>query len=308
MSIVVRILGAILLILVALATVMIWRAQPEPLSQARSEWMNPQDQLVTAAGQTWRVRTSGPDNAPTLVLIHGFSHSLETWEPLAAQLETSYQVIRFDLPGHGLSDVRADQAYSVNETVDQVSALLDTIAPERFYIGGNSLGGLVAWRYGAEYPQRTQGLILISPGGYPNLGVGDEPAPLPAQVRFYLAAAPQVGVEAATAALYSDPSRLTEEQLVRIGALMRVDGVGEALISRVEQFTLPDPNPTLREIDAPALIIWGARDAMIPATHGPRFNAALSNSELLLLRDVGHMAQAEAPDAVAEAIDAFIAD
>lgn len=301
-----RILGAILLILVAVAAVLLWRSQPEPLSEARSAWMTPQDQIVSAAGQSWRVRTSGPENAPTMVLIHGFSHSLETWDPIADQLETTYQIIRFDLPGHGLSDVRADQAYSVDDTVDQVSALLDTIAPDRFFIGGNSLGGLIAWRYGAENPDRTEGLILISPGGYPNLGVGDEPAPLPAQVRFYLTAAPQVGVEAATRTLYADPTRLREEQLERIGALMRVEGVGEALVSRVEQFTLPDPNTVLRGIETQTLIIWGAQDRMISATHGPRFNAAISNSELLLLEDAGHMPHAETPDAVASAIEAFI--
>ena len=301
-----RILGALILIIVAVIAVFAFLMQPAGLDEARSHWMTGEDRLVEAAGQTWRVRESGPEDAPAIVLIHGFSHSLETWEPLADALEADRRVIRFDLPGHALTGPREDGAYSVSDTVDQVAALLDAIAPERFVIGGSSLGGLVSWRYAAEHPDRVDGLALISPGGYPNLGVGDEPAPVPAQVRLFLTTAPAAGVQAATAALYADPSRITEAQIDRIGALMRVEGVGEALVQRIEQFTLPDPNPVLRTIEAPALVIWGARDVMIPPTHGPRFAAAMPNAELVLIDDAGHMPQEERPGSVAGAIQGFL--
>jgi len=301
-----RILGALILIIVALIALVAFLMQPAGLNAAREQWMTDADRLVEAAGQTWRVRESGPEGAPALVLIHGFSHSLETWEPLADALEAQRRVIRFDLPGHALTGPREDAAYAVSDTVDQVAALLDEIAPERFIIGGSSLGGLVSWRYAADHPGRVEGLVLISPGGYPNLGVGDAPAPVPAQVRLFLTTAPAAGVQAATAALYADPSRITPEQIERIGALMRVEGVGEALVQRIEQFTLPDPNPVLRTIETPALVIWGARDAMIPPTHGPRFAAAMPNAELVLIEDAGHMPHEERPEDVAAAVQAFL--
>ena len=302
-----RILGALILIIVALIALFAFLMQPAGLDEARSTWMTDEDRLVEAAGQTWRVRESGPDGAPAIVLIHGFSHSLETWEPVADALEADYRVIRFDLPGHALSDVRSDSAYSVPETVNQVAALLDEVAPERFVIGGSSLGGLVSCRYAAAHPDRVDGLVLISPGGYPNLGVGDDPAPVPAQVRLFLTTAPAAGVQAATGALYADPTRISEDQIERIGALMRVEGVGQALVERIEQFTLPDPNPVLREIEAQAVVIWGQRDAMIPPTHGPRFAAALQNAELVLIEDAGHMPQEERPDQAADVMRAFLA-
>lgn len=301
-----RLLGALILIIVALIALFAFLMQPAGLDEARRAWMTDEDRIVQAAGQTWRVRESGPENAPAIVLIHGFSHSLETWEPIAEDLDTDYRVIRFDLPGHALTDVRADQAYSVPETVNQVAALLDEVAPERFVIGGSSLGGLVSWRYTAAHPERIEGLILISPGGYPNLGVGDEPAPVPAQVRLFLTTAPTAGVQAATGALYADPSRMTDAQVERIGALMRVEGVGKALVERIEQFTLPDPNPVLREIEAPALVVWGARDAMIPPTHGPRFAAAMQNAELVLIEDAGHMPHEERPGPVSGVLRNFL--
>ena len=301
-----RILGALILVVVALIAAIAFLMQPAGLDQARAQWMTAEDRLVEAAGQTWRVRESGPQDAPALVLIHGFSHSLETWEPLADALESEYRVIRFDLPGHALTGARVDAAYSVDDTVAQVAALLEQIAPDHFVIGGNSLGGLVSWRYAAANPDAVDALVLISPGGYPNLGVGDEPAPVPGQVRLFLTTAPGAGIAAATGALYADPSRITPEQVERIGALMRVEGVGTALVERIEQFTLPDPNPGLRTIAAPALVIWGAQDRMIPATHGPRFAAAMGNAELMLLPDAGHMPQEERPEELATALRRFL--
>lgn len=301
-----RILGALILIIVALIALIAFFMRPAELDEARAQWMSPEDRLVEAAGQTWRVRESGADDAPALVLIHGFSHSLETWEPLANALEADYRVIRFDLPGHGLTGPRADGAYSVEDTVDQVAALLEAAAPDRFVLGGNSLGGLISWRYAAENAGRVDGLVLISPGGYPNLGVGEEPAPVPAQVRFYLTTAPDAGVRAATQALYADSSRVTDAQVERIGALMRVEGVGEALVERIEQFTLPDPNPVLRTIETPTLILWGDSDAMIPPTHGPRFAAAMGRAELTVIDDAGHIPHAERPSRTAEAVRAFL--
>lgn len=303
-----RILGALILIIVALIALVAYLMQPPSLETVRAQWMGETDRLVEAAGQRWRVRETGPPNADALVLIHGFSHSLESFDAVSDILDDEYRVIRFDLPGHALTGARTDRAYSVEATVDQVAQLLEQIAPETFALGGNSLGGLVAWRYAAENPETVSHLVLISPGGYPNLGVGDDPAPVPPAVRLFLNTAPDAGVSAATATLYADPSRMGDAEVARIGALMRVEGVGSALVERIEQFTLPDPNPMLRSIESETLIIWGAADRMIPPDHGPRFAAAIPNAELLLIEDAGHMAQVETPDRVATAITSLMAD
>ncbi|MEQ8434570.1 MAG: alpha/beta fold hydrolase [Oceanicaulis sp.] len=303
-----RILGALLLIAVLVVAAFAWLMQPVDRSQAEAMWMTDEDRMVEAAGQTWRVRESGPVDAPAVVLIHGFSHSLESLEPLADTLEIDHRVIRFDLPGHALTGPREDGAYSVDATVSQVAALLDQIAPESFVLGGHSLGGLVAWRYAAGHGERVDALVLIAPGGYPNLGVGDDPAPVPQQVRLFLTAAPMAGVRAATAALYADPSRISEAQLERIQAMMRIEGVGGALVERIEQFTLPDPSPVLRQIETPALIVWGQRDVMISPQHGPRFAAALPDASLVLIEDAGHMPVEEQPEATARAVRSFLSE
>jgi pimeloyl-ACP methyl ester carboxylesterase len=290
-----RILGALILIAVLAIAVFVFLTRSGAPDQP-AELPTGADRFVEAAGQSWRVREEGPAGAPALVLIHGFSHSLETWDAWAEDLSRDYRVIRFDLPGHGLTGAREDGAYSVADTVTQVAALLDAAAPERFVLGGSSLGGLVSWRYAADHPDRVEGLVLVSPGGYPIHGVTDEPAPIPLPVRLYLNTAPELGVRAATRSLYADPAKVTDEQVARIRAMMTAPGVQDALLQRLEQFTLPDPEPDLARVTAPALLLWGAADVMVPAAHAARFEAAMPDARVVILEDAGHMPMEEAPE------------
>lgn len=290
-----RILGALILIAVlAIAVFAVLTRSGAPDQPA--ELSAGIDRYVEAAGQTWRVREEGPADAASLVLIHGFSHSLETWDAWAQDLSRDYRVIRFDLPGHGLTGAREDAAYSVEATVTQVAALLDVAAPERFVLGGSSLGGLVAWRYAADHTDRVEALVLVSPGGFPIHGVTDEPAPIPLPVRLYLNTAPEVGVRAATRILYADPSKVTDAQIARIRAMMTAPGVQDALLRRLELFTLPDPQPDLARVTAPALLLWGAADVMVPVAHAARFEAAMPDARVVILENAGHMPMEEVPD------------
>jgi pimeloyl-ACP methyl ester carboxylesterase len=290
-----RILGALILIAVLAIAVFVFLTRSGAPDQP-AELPTGADRYVEAAGQTWRVREEGPAGAPALVLIHGFSHSLETWDAWAQDLSRDYRVIRFDLPGHGLTGAREDGAYSVADTVAQVAALLDAAAPERFVLGGSSLGGLVSWRYAADHPERVEALVLVSPGGFPIHGVTDEPAPIPLPVRLYLNTAPEVGVRAATRSLYADPAKVTDEQVARIRAMMTTPGVQDALLQRLERFTLPDPEPDLARVAAPALLLWGAADVMVPAAHAARFEAAMPDARVVILENAGHMPMEEAPE------------
>lgn len=290
-----RILGALILIAVLAIAVFVFLTRSGAPDQP-AELPTGADRYVEAAGQTWRVREEGPAGAPALVLIHGFSHSLETWDAWAEDLSRDYRVIRFDLPGHGLTGARDDGAYSVADTVTQVAALLDAAAPERFVLGGSSLGGLVSWRYAADHPDRVEGLVLVSPGGFPIHGVTDEPAPIPLPVRLYLNTAPEVGVRAATRSLYADPSKVTDAQIARIRAMMTAPGVQDALLQRLERFTLPDPEPDLARVTAPALLLWGAADVMVPVAHAARFEAVMPDARVVILENAGHMPMEEAPE------------
>lgn len=301
-----RILGVIILIGVIVVAWLAWTMRPADTGDLRDEYLTGSDRYVSAAGFDWRVRESGPAEAPALVLVHGFSQSLEAFQPWAERLDDTYRVIRFDLPGHGLTGRPPGGDYSNEATVEQVGALLDAIAPETFALGGNSLGGLVSWRYAARNPERVAALVLVSPGGYSINGVTEEPVEVPPGVELYLRGAAAPMVRAALSALYADPSRLSDEEVERVADLMKREGNGEAMVARLEQFTLPDPDPVLSQIEIPTLILWGEQDIMVPVEHGARFAAAMANARLVTYDNAGHVAMQELPGETAAQVEAFL--
>ena len=90
--------------------------------------------------------------APAVVLLHGFGASLHTWEPWASALETTHRVVRFDLPGSGLSEPDATGIYTEARNLELLAALLDRLGIAKAALVGNSVGGRISWRFAAGHP------------------------------------------------------------------------------------------------------------------------------------------------------------
>ena len=303
-----RILGGAILIGVAVIAYFAWTQMgaEAPVSPEEDPYFTADDRYVEAAGSRWRVRETGPEHAQALVLIHGFSHSLEAWDDWAQDLEADYRVIRFDLPAHGLTGPREDQAYSIPETVDQVAALLEEVTDGPFILGGNSLGGLVAWRYAQTHGDHVEKLVLLSPGGFSINGVTEDPVEIPDAIKGFFRFANETLIRGATSGLYADPSKLSNEDVTRITDLIQRGDNSQAMIARLEQFTLPAPEADLAQVNTPTLLIWGDSDTMVPTEHGQRFVEAMPNAELVILDNTGHMPMEENPDASLETLRAFL--
>lgn len=270
--------------------------EPEPQAAIPdSPYWTDADRWVDIAGLRTRVRIEGPADAPVLILFHGFSVSLESFDAWAAELSADYRVIRPDLPGHGLTGPDPQRRYSVPDTANFVGDLLDALQIETAIIGGNSLGGLAAWRYAADHPDRVNALVLVAPGGYSINGVTEDPVAVPAAVRAYLLNAPAPFVTAATAQLYGDPSRLDPAVPERIAALMAREGNGAAMVERLEVFTLPDPADDLARIPVPTLILHGGADRMIPIDHSRQMSTVIPDARLVTHDDLGHVPHQEDP-------------
>ncbi|WP_297735306.1 alpha/beta fold hydrolase [uncultured Maricaulis sp.] len=261
-----------------------------------SPWWGEADRLVDVAGLQTRVRIEGPDTAPVLILVHGFSHSLESWDAWAADLSSDYRVVRMDLPGHGLTGPDPQARYSVPQTVEFVAGLMAALDIPDATLVGNSLGGLVSWRLAVTHPDRVNRLVLLAPGGYSINGVTEEPVDVPMPVRFFLTQAPEPVINAATQALFGDPSRMPEGMPARVHQLMRGEGVGQAMVERLEVFTLPEPSADLARIEVPTLILWGEADRMVPSSHGPLMAATIPDARLITYPDLGHVVHEEAPE------------
>jgi pimeloyl-ACP methyl ester carboxylesterase len=116
--------------------------------------------MLEVAGVRLRVRDTGPKGAPALIMLHGFGSSLETWEPWARALQTDYRVIRFDLPGTGLSAPDPTSDYTDARSVDVLAGLMDRLGLDRASLIGNSIGGAITWTFAAQRPHPTAPRIV----------------------------------------------------------------------------------------------------------------------------------------------------
>ena len=100
-----------------------------------------------------------------LVLVHGFGVTHRYWDAAVGALSGRYRMVVYDARGHGQSGVPDDlEAYDETVFVDDLRALLDHLGIERAAIGGLSMGGNIALRFGMAYPERCAGSIVGAPG------------------------------------------------------------------------------------------------------------------------------------------------
>jgi pimeloyl-ACP methyl ester carboxylesterase len=262
---------------------------------------------VDAAGVRVRVRDTGPRDAPAVILIHGFGSSLDTWDAWADRLQTDRRVVRFDLPGFGLTGPDPSGDYSDAHDEQVLAALMDALGVQRASLIGNSLGGRLAWRFAADHPERVARLVLISPDGFASPGFEYDKAPdVPWMMRLLPYTMPTPLLRASLQPAYGDPSKLTPEVVKRYRDMMLAPGVRRAILDRTAQVMLRDPRETLARIQAPTLLLWGEKDAMIPFANSADYLRAIPNARLVALPGLGHVPFEEDPDTSLAPVRAFL--
>ena len=250
----------------------------------------------TVDGVRLRLRDTGPTDAPTVILLHGFGSSLETWEPWAQALSARYRVIRFDLPGFGLTGPDPTGDYSDAREMKILIDLMDQLGITRANLIGNSLGGRIVWGFAALHPDRVNRMVLVSPDGFASPGFDyDKPSKTPLMMRALPYVAPRGLLKANLAIAYANPKALSETTVTRYRDLMLAPGVRSAILTRMGQAILRDPAPTLARIKAPTLLLWGEKDHMIPISNAADYMRDVPHATLVRLPNLGHVPFEEEP-------------
>ncbi len=252
--------------------------------------------MVELSGTRLHVRDTGPRDAPVVLLLHGFGASLHTWEPWALALQDRYRVIRFDLPGSGLSPPDPSGDYTDARSRALVTAVLDHAGVAQATIVGHSMGGRIAWSYAAREPQRVRALVLVAPDGFASPGFEYGKAPeVPALLSLMRYALPEPLLRRSLRPAYANPDVMTDALAQRYHDLLRAPGARDAMLARMDQIALVDPVPWLRRITAPTLLLWGEQDAMIPVRNAADYQQAIAGSTLVTLPGIGHLPHEEDP-------------
>ena len=261
----------------------------------------------TVDGVRLRIRDTGPRDAPAVILLHGFGASLDTWEPWAQALSARFRVIRFDLPGFGLTGADPTGDYSDARAIQVLLGLMDQSGVDRASIVGNSLGGRIAWNFAALRPDRVSRLVLISPDGFASPGFAYGKAPeIPLMMRALPYVAPRGMLKASLAAAYARPEALSEQAVTRYRDMMLAPGVRSAILARMGQTILRDPGPILSSIHAPTLLLWGEMDGMIPITNAADYLRLMPDATLVRLPNAGHLPFEEDPAGSLPPVERFL--
>jgi pimeloyl-ACP methyl ester carboxylesterase len=258
-------------------------------------------------------------SGPALVLVHGVTSGSATWERAISLLARNHTVVAPDLLGHGESaKPRGD--YSLGAFAAGVRDLLAALDIETATVVGHSLGGGVAMQLAYQFPERVERLVLVSSGG------------LGREVSFVLRAASLPGSELVlplvTARWIAAAGGFVGGVLDRIGLELGADleGMSRGYASLSEprarrafvQTVRAVIDPWGQRVSArdrlylaagmPTLIFWGARDRIIPVSHGAAAHDAMPGSRLEILERGGHFPHNDAPLWFCDVVSEFIAE
>lgn len=256
------------------------------------------------------VRDEGPRDDPVpVVLLHGTSASLHTWDGWADALKVNRRVIRFDLPGFGLTGPDPTGDYSMVAYVKFVAAVMDQLGVKKFDIAGNSLGGQIAWQSAHAMPERVGKLVLVDSAGYPtqpvSVPIGFRIARIPGLRSIMEYILPRGVVKGSVRNLYGEPEKITEELIDRYFELTLRAGNRDALTKRFDQVVSTD-SEKIKTLKLPTLVIWGGKDRLIPPDNALRFEADIVGSQRVVFDNLGHVPHEEDAQATVKPVLAFL--
>ena len=282
-------------------------------------------ETVEAGGRCLYVRRVG--DGPPGVLVHGLGGNSTNWTALMGMLAPTLSCTALDLPGFGRSAPSRNSRYDLDTHVAAVRALAEA-AGEPVHLFGNSTGGAVATRLAAERPDLVRSLVLVSPAlpvHRPHRGIDNRLGLLllPGVDRIVLRrmreTTPEERVRQMLELCYADVSRVDPEDLAEAvtEATRRADlpwalpAFAGTLRGLVRGYLEPGPRNLWAQaarVRHPVLVVTGDADRLVPLSVMRRAEATFPDCRLVVLPDIGHVAQMEAPEDVAAICREFLAE
>lgn len=309
MKIIQRVVVTLVVLLLG-TTILLWTPDTSRVEMV-ADYAGPTSRFLELSnGDSIHYRDQGDKNATTLILIHGTSASLHTWEPLVDHLKKDFRLVSLDLPGHGLTGATHDRDYSPQAMTRALWRLMDHLQLSSAVLVGNSLGGRIAWNAALETPSRVDALVLLAPSGAPRItesrsNIGFKLLSSRVGQAVMKKVTPRFIIQKSLEQTVYDPSVANDEMVDRYWKLLRMEGNRQAMIDLARTPRDREKWRDLSKLTMPALIIWGEEDGLLPVAMATTFKEGLQNATLNVLPKVGHIPMEEAVDTVGGQIAAF---
>ena len=299
--------------LLVLLTIVMYGYRDIPINELKAKYAPAPSQFVAVDGMEVHYRDQGirTDSIP-IVLIHGTGASLHTFEDWVKGLDTTRRVICMDLPGYGLTGAFPDRDYTGKNYVAFIKDFLDALGIKKCILGGNSLGGRIAWNVTAAHPERVEQLILIDASGYPakskSIPLAFSLAKVPVIKNLFTFITPPFIARSSIENVYADKSKVSDELAQRYFDLTLRKGNRQAFVDKLNTSVDTTAYLQIKSISQRTLILWGEKDNLIPIEQAYRFHNDLPNDTLVILKNVGHMPMEESPKESLEVLLSFLGE
>ena len=243
-----------------------------------------------------------PTRHPTVILIHGLGGTLNIWDPIVSVLEHRFSVLRYDLRGHGQSDVPAGD-WSLEDFVSDLESIFNNERVPYAHLVGFSLGGLIVQQFALSYPERVGQLTILSAvAGRTNA----ERQHVQERIRNLEKGDLNTNIELALERWFSPEFRQDHPERVqkRIAELRATSPAGYFQAYRV--FVLSDLAEHLSQIQCETLVMTGEHDPGSNVRMARLIHESIPNSQLEILPNLRHSVLVESPQLIAEKLDSFL--
>jgi pimeloyl-ACP methyl ester carboxylesterase len=307
-----RIAGLIMLLLSGLAPALSVAEESRPtltLDALRAKYADPTGRIAVVDGVEVYYRDEGA--GPAILLVHGSASSLKTFDGVAAILRQRYRVIRYDVPGQGLSGPISDEAADRLSPAAVAEGLLASLGIGSVTAVGVSSGGTLCMYLAARRPDLVNRLILSNTPSDP---VDTSHLKQPAAFLEAQRLARESGFQSQhfwdefLRYFAGEPDRMTppiREQFFDFNR-RQPDKNALSLVAKVADHG--QAVAAMRQVRAPTLLLWGGRDPLLPPASAGVLAGYLAQAQIstLILPDVGHFPPLEVPGRFAQIVASYI--
>lgn len=283
--------------------------------------LDPELQFVAVEGQRLAYRVSGSAGKPPMVLLHGMAEtSAYFWRGLIAHFQHDYHIFAFDLLGHGDSS-KPLFGYGIPQQARLVHGALDALglSSSQVVMVGHSLGGIIAARLCANYPDSVKALVLYDVP-LPRGAVGNLRVLLPGiPVRAWLPLSLMLLPGAALFATVLPFRKIIGWLLYAWGIPHRRDQIQDDLLDQAVRnsrfsiaetipraFLLEDVVRDLHKICARTLVLVGDNDVVVPLKMAQDCTGRIAGARMVVIEQAGHVALIDQPDQFNTAVESFL--
>jgi len=284
-----------------------------------------------STGVTLNVALAGPEDAPPVILLHGFPESHRTWRGVAPLLEDDFRLIMPDQRGFAGSDRPLDvDEYETDKLVGDIFALAEALGVERFALVGHDWGGAIAWPAAMRDDPRLTKLAIVNaphPLIFQKSLIEDADQRAASQyINWFRVPGAEKAIEAMGFEAFFQKTFMSHVELASVSEEEKQQYIAEwsqpggmlPMLNwyRATKLIVPPPGATVAvpdfllrafpRIHIPTLVVWGMKDPALLPLQLAGLEALVDDLTVVKLPDAGHFAPWEAPDQVASALRDFL--